>query len=1814
MDASGDATITDTDIDAGSSDACGLSSVSIDITSFNCASVGPNTVTLTVEDNNGNVSACTSVVTVEDNIAPTAVCQDIPVDLDVNGMATITSGDIDAGSADACGIASTTLDITSFDCSTIGANTVTLTVTDVNGNASTCTSTVTVSDAINSVALCQDIPVQLDATGSATITASDVDGGSTDACGPLTLSIDISSFDCSSVGPNTVTLTATDVNGNAGTCTATVTVEDNVSPDALCQDITIDLDPSGAVTITAAEIDAGSSDACGIASTVLDITSFDCSVTGTNSVVLTVEDNNGNISTCSAIVTVEDNEAPTALCQDISITLDANGMYALAGSEIDAGSSDNCSVTLPVNIANFDCTNVGVNIVQMDVVDPSGNTASCTAEVAVIASSVCTPPDFVNEDGPNIEDPCTCRGNGEFDEEVMISGAGLGQDWYIVSTTLLDPATLQPFAPGTLLSEMNVSASESKYTLAGVHLDGQGYTIEVSSSFYPGIVLSIGNTCYYPEPEIIGLGEVYCLSSPVITLEGGANGVALDAEFFTINGVTATVFDPAALGLGSYIVEYTVDAGEAGSFDPNDPGCVASVSQEVNIIGTPVVFACNDNITVALDASCSALITADMALEGDIFCDDDYQVDLFDGSVAIANPVTGAYIDSDNLNFTVTHLITNNSCSGNFTIQDNIAPVCESAANITITCTEELPASDPISSSVIASDNCNVDGIILVSETTISDDLCSDYIIEREWAVIDESGNQSTQNCVQQITVTQGGFALPSDISFSCDIYTIDDLNPDLAGTPEGAIADCEYSVAHIDVILPSCGNMEIIERTWTILNNCTSDITTHVQLIKLEDITGPVIEQVTYQFNASNAGEPCTSTDFVALPSITDNCSNVSSVQLVATGLGELDYEFDNNGNLIGGYIPAPGLPLGNHQVQVTAIDDCGNVSEAFIDIEVVDGISPTVICTEFTTVSLTTSGTAVVFAETFDNGSFDNCCLDYFEVRRMDENAFGPQVTFDCEDETVMVVFRAVDCYDNFSECMVEVTVEDKQSAFVSCPPNATIDCGVYYSDYAPAMDAGDYSVLEDFGLALYGDNCSYEVSESVIYDVDQCGNGSIERKWTVADDAGNAPVSCTQIITIEHTSDWSISFPADQDMEVNADCDYDEIEFGQPVILDDDCEMIGVNFTDAEFGVPGQDACFKIIRTWTAINWCTYDINNSPEIVATQAEVFYDLVDDESITYIQTITIKDDQAPVVTADDFEVQITSGCTVSFELPEVVIEDGCSTDTYDITLNDADLGSYGSGGTYFGVPEGVYTVTYTVADPCGNVGTAIRTVIVLEKAPTAFCTDELVIDLSSDGEAQVSAVDFNVGSSDNCTPAENLEYSFTSNLSDDILALNCDNLGDTLLTMYVFDEHGLSDFCEVTLTVQNNNGADCEQTGTLTVAGLIQTINENPVADVSVEVNGGLFVSNTDLDGMYDLQLMEGDDYSVAPFYNEDLTNGVTTFDIVIITQHILGMNLLDSPYKVIAADANNSQSISTLDIVEIRKAILQISESFNNNTSWRFVDADHQFIDIYNPWGFPEVVNYNNLSEDQLDTDFVAIKIGDVNGSAQSVNSESQNRNTSEAMIISSPELKLERGEVYDIPLSSVEEVLGYQFTLNFDTKKVAFESVESAFAGVEHFGLQLLNYGAITTSWNSATPTVLEGEEMFTIRLKALEDCTLSDVLSLNGRFTTAEAYSAAGDVKDVKLSFGTDNIVDRNVLYQNVPNPFRDETIISFELENAGSALLEIKDVDGKLIKVIQGQFQSGLNEIRIKDLEAKGLLYYTLTSGEFVASRKMLLLD
>ncbi|MGK7391423.1 MAG: T9SS type A sorting domain-containing protein [Candidatus Cyclobacteriaceae bacterium M2_1C_046] len=146
LDSEGNALISTDKINNDSEVSCGIAEITLDKENFNCKDIGGNTVTLTITDENGNIASATATVTVEDNLSPAVVTQDITVALDANGEATITSDAIDNGSTDNCAIASYSLDITSFDCSNIGENTVTLTVTDESENTASATAVVTVTN------------------------------------------------------------------------------------------------------------------------------------------------------------------------------------------------------------------------------------------------------------------------------------------------------------------------------------------------------------------------------------------------------------------------------------------------------------------------------------------------------------------------------------------------------------------------------------------------------------------------------------------------------------------------------------------------------------------------------------------------------------------------------------------------------------------------------------------------------------------------------------------------------------------------------------------------------------------------------------------------------------------------------------------------------------------------------------------------------------------------------------------------------------------------------------------------------------------------------------------------------------------------------------------------------------------------------------------------------------------------------------------------------------------------------------------------------------------------------------------------------------------------------------------------------------------------------------------------------------------------------------------------------------------------------------------------------------------------------------
>ena len=198
---------------------------------------------------------------------------------------------------------------------------------------------------------------------------------------------------------------------------------------------------------------------------------------------------------------------------------------------------------------------------------------------------------------------------------------------------------------------------------------------------------------------------------------------------------------------------------------------------------------------------------------------------------------------------------------------------------------------------------------------------------------------------------------------------------------------------------------------------------------------------------------------------------------------------------------------------------------------------------------------------------------------------------------------------------------------------------------------------------------------------------------------------------------------------------------------------------------------------------------------------------------------------------------------------------------------------------------------------------------------------------------------------------------------------------GDYLICLEVMNACGSDVFCQVVTVVVPLSMVD--------ISGNIAKENGQTVGNVTVNCTGASpFL--TLIDGNYSFDDLDaGEDYFIDPVKDFNYVNGVTAFDIFLISQHILHVELLDSPYKIIAADVNNNGTVSSLDLFFMQQVILNIVDTFPNNTSWRFVPEDHVFPDPGDPFDFPfpEQILLENLDSNALDQDFVAIKVGDVN-----------------------------------------------------------------------------------------------------------------------------------------------------------------------------------------------------------------------------------------
>ncbi|MFN0215216.1 MAG: hypothetical protein ACKVT2_13250 [Saprospiraceae bacterium] len=377
-----------------------------------------------------------------------------------------------------------------------------------------------------------------------------------------------------------------------------------------------------------------------------------------------------------------------------------------------------------------------------------------------------------------------------------------------------------------------------------------------------------------------------------------------------------------------------------------------------------------------------------------------------------------------------------------------------------------------------------------------------------------------------------------------------------------------------------------------------------------------------------------------------------------------------------------------------------------------------------------------------------------------------------------------------------------------------------------------------------------------------------------------------------------------------------------------------------------------------------------------------------------------------------------------------------------------------------------------------------------------------------------------------------------------------------------------------------------------VSLAGTLRDEMDAGVVEVNVE--GAL----SDDSGVFNLQNVPGcAPFTLAPYRNDNPLNGVTTYDLVLISKHILGLEPFNSPYKMIAADANHSGSITTFDIVQLRKLILGIDTAFTNNTSWRFVPANHSFANPLNPFEtvFPETLEVQVMSDPIANLDFTAIKTGDVNNTAiPNLTTASEARSFGEVPVsvtwlgsvqTSMPDLNLgvEDHNQNPPPIFAentfMEAVLtieslaptATQFTLQFNPEQLVFEKIEPLMQDIssENFGLNHLKEGLLTFSYAPNNLKYSDGQtaSYFKIIFKKKGQGAGSNNLRLVDWPTPSLVYLANGI--SLKPFLITDN---PDATFLLAPNPFgRDGVSIisntrgTMEVFDAGGFRLFSKDI-------------------------------------------------
>ena len=1345
LDASGNVGISAADLDNGSTDACGIASYNLSKSSFTCADEGPNTVILTVTDVNSNQSTATATVTVIDTVSPLANCQNISVYLDGSGNASITAGDIDNSSTDNCSISSRSLSTTSFTCADEGVNLVSLTITDQAGNSSVCQANVTVIDSTSPVANCQNINIYLDGAGNASITASDLDGGSNDNCSVASFVASKTSFTCADLGVNTVILTVTDQAGNSSTCSATVTVSDTTAPAASCQNINAYLDGSGSVTISDADVDNGSTDNCSISTSALSQTVFTCADEGPNAVVLSITDPAGNTSTCVATVTVIDTVSPTASCQNINAYLDGSGAVSITPADINNGSSDNCTIaSIDLDKANFTCADEGVNTVTLTIMDQAGNSSSCSATVTVI--------DTIS--------PIASSRN----LSVYLDGSGLAS----ISTSDLDNGSSDNCTISSLtLSEYNFNCSDEGLEPVILTVTDQAGNASTSVSMVT-VIDTISPT----------------LSTQNINVYLDANGAASITTADVDNGtsdnctlqsttISKSSFGCSDLGPNSIVFTATDQAGNA-----------SNTNLTVTVIDTVSPTISTKAYTAYLDASGSATIEVINVSSGtsnacsiDTVFLDKYTFNCSDvglNTVTVTAQTTGGSAS--------------NTATATVTVVDTISPAVSTQSLIVYLNSAGLGSITTTQVNNGSSDACGISSYALSQSNFDCSNLGANTVT---LSVTDINGNTGTNTAIIDVRDTIKPVAKSRDVTVYLDNSGKATITPTMINN--GSTDNCgitpslsksSYSCADEGLnqeyllITDADGNVDSVDFLITVLDTIspsliTRDITVQLGATGLVSISANQLDSASSDncsnllfFNVNKSSFNCSdlgintvmvtatdvqgnSTTKMALVTVEDNIAPTMQTQsatiyLDASGAAMLSTALVNNGSSDNCQIDSMWLSkssfncsnLGSNSVQLFARDASGNQNSSSVSVTVLDTISPTA-SAQAVNAYLNASGSVSVLASALNNGSSDNCGLSTYSLNTN---------SFTCSEVGANnAVFTATDASGNSSSTMVVINVLD------------TISPTARAKNFSVSLDASGNATISSSDI---NDGSS-----------DACGISTLalsQSSFTCADIGANT-ISLLVTDNNGNTSTASATLTVTDNIAPNA--------MAQNLSLYLDASG-AATISASQIDNGSSDNCAIATMSLSQTSFACGDIGNNVVILTVTD------ADGNASTATSVVNVIDTVSPMVSAQAITVYLNASGSALISASDLnnASTDNCAIASYSISKSSFDCSNVGAN-----------NVTLTALDASGNSASSSAVVTVMDTISPNVLSTNFTLSLDASGNASITPSDIDNGSSDACGG-----LSFSLNTSN----FTCANLGANTVVLTVSDANGNSASRSATVTV----------------------------------------------------------------------------------------------------------------------------------------------------------------------------------------------------------------------------------------------------------------------------------------------------------------------------------------------------------------------------------------------------------------------------